>query len=631
VTRAARALPLLGLYACLVAWLTWPLASHITTHLPAPRPSVIFDLLFSAWAASWESHALTSDPARFFDANIFHPTERALLYGPMGLGLLIYFLPVFVVSDNPALALNLALLASLSLTAWGLHLLVLRWTGSHLGGIVAAWTFLTTRWLSWEFAVTAPGYAVLQYFPLIVLLAASPPRGLAGVTCLATLILVQGLSDLYVAAACLLPLGTLVLVRLLRRRSRAAGLRLLAALVPSAGGLFVVYSGYWLVYRESPETLWTHPTLPTALPWGLLGYLSPTAVPFATLVLIAIALPLHLLADARRSESRHAWAQGAFWAVVGTIISLGPVVFWRGTIVTLPHAPLLAWLPIYEALRVPSRLGVAGLIGLCVLAGAAFAECERRLRSRAFRGPGVLLALLAVATYLDYSRGYGRPPFTREPLGPFRLARAPALHPPIQRLLRETGGPLLELPVRGRGLSPPAHAEAMYHSISHWQPLLNGYSSFYPAGFAERMATAERLPEPHALRALRRETGLRLILVHLEAMRGPNRRAWIRQARQPEPTDLELVAKHRGDLLFEVSSRRRRSAATRPPDRGRTGAAAGSGRRHPAPPTAGGRRRSSRPTRPRTSPRTATRAPRGRGERTAGSPPRRAPASGAQS
>jgi hypothetical protein len=53
----------------------------------------------------------------------------------------------------------------------------------------------------------------------------------------------------------------------------------------------------------------------------------------------------------------------------------------------------------------------------------------------------------------------------------------------------------------------------MYRSIFHWRPLVNGYSSYWPAGFAERMALALRLPDAGALAELRRETGVTSIVV----------------------------------------------------------------------------------------------------------------------
>ena len=94
-------------------------------------------------------------------------------------------------------------------------------------------------------------------------------------------------------------------------------------------------------------------------------------------------------------------------------------------------------------------------------------------------------------------------------------------HPLSVAVLRRPGGPLLDLPASGPGGSPPhSQTRAMYRSIFHWRRLVNGYDSYWPTAFAERMALALRLPEAEALTALRRETGLELLLVHAPDLGG---------------------------------------------------------------------------------------------------------------
>src|SRR3989442_14689155 len=91
----------------------------------------------------------------------------------------------------------------------------------------------------------------------------------------------------------------------------------------------------------------------------------------------------------------------------------------------------------------------------------------------------------------------------------------PAPTPPsFLPLLRLSRAPLLELPVGKNGLDFSWQALAMFHSISHWRPLLNGYSSYWPAGFPERMAEANRLPDQAALDHLAETTWLSLVWVH---------------------------------------------------------------------------------------------------------------------
>ena len=59
---------------------------------------------------------------------------------------------------------------------------------------------------------------------------------------------------------------------------------------------------------------------------------------------------------------------------------------------------------------------------------------------------------------------------------------------------------------------------AMYRSLSHWRPLLNGYASYWPAGWKERMADATRLPDAAVLARLVRDTGVTTIIVRTLAL-----------------------------------------------------------------------------------------------------------------
>src|SRR2546427_1800999 len=205
---------------------------------------------------------------------------------------------------------------------------------------------------------------------------------------------------------------------------------------------------------------------------------------------------------ARRRRPLTAWAYSAFWAVTGVIMSLSPTATWYGRPLRLPNSVIADWLPIYQFLRIPNRLGAVGLIGLALLAGVAFAECARRLADRerfrllALVGPVALATLVVVGAYAEYSGA--EPGFDRDALPrSYPLALAISADSPVVRALQEPGGPLLELPV---GLSPPLgclpgpHAKAEYRSIFHWRPLLNGYSGYWPAGVLGRLVLATPLP-----------------------------------------------------------------------------------------------------------------------------------------
>jgi hypothetical protein len=547
-----------AVYAGLLVWLTWPLAAHLTTHLPLTHKLGNADARYAAWVLAYETHALATAPARLLDANIYHPTPRALFYGPTAFGTLPWFAPAFLASGNPTLALNLTFLGGVTLTALTLHLVVLGWTGSQLAAFVAGWTLCTNRWVLWNLPLV-PQYAPLLYLPLIVRLAATPALGCRGLLCLAGLVALQCLTDpLYVGGAVLAPLGVIVLGRLARRATRAAGLRMAGAIGAALLALVPVYAGYLAVSRANPglaeQSAWARfAPLPPVLPWAVLG--GPAAVSPAALALVAGGAVVFAwrARRGRPTQPRRAWGYGALFAVVGVFLALPPETSWLeySRPITLPQTLLARWTPIYDSLRATQRLGIPAAIALALLAGVGFAEC---VRVRSAAGRCVLALALAWAMYGGYQGGLGARWLDRLPLpAAYPLVATPGPDSLFGSILRRSDGPVLYLPIGRHGVTPTLHTEAMFHSIFHWRPLLNGYSSYWPAGFPERMALALRLPEATAVAALRRETGLAAIVLRMPERPTFGFRPWSDLAGRGGRKDILLVARSGNDLLFAVT------------------------------------------------------------------------------
>src|SRR5439155_22047158 len=139
---------------------------------------------------------------------------------------------------------------SIALTAWALHLVVARWTGSNVAGFVAACAFLANRWLLWAWVPGVPQYSVLQFFPLIVLLASRVQVS----AWLVPLVVFQSLADpLYIAPAVFAPLGVLAIGRLIRRDTRSGGWRLVGLLGLALLALTPVAAGFLAVRRLTPH------------------------------------------------------------------------------------------------------------------------------------------------------------------------------------------------------------------------------------------------------------------------------------------------------------------------------------------------------------------------------------------
>jgi len=566
MARAVRAAGVVALYLGLVVWLTWPLAAHLSDALPDVVMPSRYDPLQAGWAMASVSRALVTDPARLTEANIYHPTRHALFYGHGGFGALPLFAPAFLATGSPTTALNVTLIGALALTTAALHAVVTRWTGLPLAGLVAGWTVLTARWSLWEWMPTAPHEAALCAFPLVVLLAADATPTWPAIVALLVLVILQCLVDvMYVAPAVLGPLLLLALVRVARPATRRAGLRLAAVVGLAVLAVLPVLAGYHGISADNPnlhdQTLWRVPEAPVELPWGPFGTLMPMNVQPAILGLIALGALARLVAGRDGRTPGATWGHAGYWTLTGLALSLTPVVRWGATDVRTPLWLLQRLVPTLAYVRAPTRLGVGGLIGLSLLAGLGFAECARRLgpaRSRRVVATA-LAAVVVTATFVEYSRGFSWP-FLRRPLpAGYPLWRPSGPDDPLLPVLRAGSGPLVELPLAPRAPTdlsdvvdklPFLHAAAMYRSIFHRRPILNGYGSFYPEAWPARLALADGLPDPTALAALRAETGLTTVVVHTADCTAEARERW--QAASAGRDDLRLAARVGTDLVFDV-------------------------------------------------------------------------------
>jgi hypothetical protein len=432
-----------------------------------------------------------------------------------------------------------------------------------------------------------PHFAILMWIPLIVDRAARPLRRGRDVLVLATMVALQAAVEVvYVAPAVFFPLAVMAVVRLARRATRFAGLRLGAALLLAAIAVSPLLAAHASVRRTNPglvrQTAWRldRPVVhrdPLVLPWGLFGWWKraggpldappPMAIPPLAFGLIACGVLARTLPRRRGGGGRRAraWRHAAFWTLAGVALALPAEGQVLGTRVELPYAWLRDVLPVAGVLRVPMRLGVVGLVGLCLLTGLAFAEVVARpARRRWPSGPaahvasGTLAAVMGLALLAQPRAGVGYPPGFVAPRTPrpYPLRAAPP-EAPYAATLRAGDGPLLEVE-RGVFLAPQwrplSESLAMMRSTGHWRPLLNGYSSYWPEPYPRTMAAAARLPEDlAALATLRRDAGVELVLVWPRELPPARRAAWEALARAHGSHALALVATgEQGALLFRV-------------------------------------------------------------------------------
>jgi hypothetical protein len=227
----------------------------------------------------------------------------------------------------------------------------------------------------------------------------------------------------------------------------------------------------------------------------------PEHVLFPGLVAVVLAaIALGLVSFARRTtneEPRAAVLAFAAGAVLAFDVSLG----FNG----LTYGWLYDYVVPFRGLRIPARMGVMVGFSLAVLAGIGAALIAARIGSGRVRQ--VVLAALGIAMLIEYASR------------PIPLQPIPAAVPEVYAdLIRDAGGaadaPIVEYPISAR--DDPTY---MYYSTFHWQPLLNGYSGFFPTSYNAVLAASQAFPGDPFIDAIRNH-GARYLLVHGERMIG---------------------------------------------------------------------------------------------------------------
>ena len=124
-------------FAALTFVLTLPLSVHPGGRVLAISPDT--DLFI--WTLAWDAHAILTRPLALFDANIYFPQARTLAYSENLLGGAMFSAPVWWLTGNGVLAMNVAALASCVLCGVGAWLLARRLGASSAAAFVAGVVF----------------------------------------------------------------------------------------------------------------------------------------------------------------------------------------------------------------------------------------------------------------------------------------------------------------------------------------------------------------------------------------------------------------------------------------------------------------------------------------------------------
>jgi hypothetical protein len=496
----APALAALPLFLALAVVHTWPLATD-PAHLSRNDNG---DTVFNEWVLAWVTHQAPRGLRHLFDANILYPERSTLAFSDALIFQSILAAPILWLGGSPVLAYNLVLIAGLTLSGWAMSVVVRRWTGSWVAGLVAGMIFGINGHTLTRLPHLQAQHG--EFLPLAMLAFDSMLRqpGVRAALQLGAAVAIQGLASIYLLVFTTVALIAAALSRpaeWIGSRLAPVGRSLAIAVGCSALVLVPLLLPYLRVSRDYGFTrgiggmsfyaanltdFLATPARIHMATWSA-GFFRGNAYFPGALALALAAVALISGVAFRDSRARMCLAAGA----AGLYLSFGT---------KLPgYALLYRLLPLLQAVRQVARFGYLVIFAAAALAGFGVIVVQRRVPSRGW--PPVAAALLLAAALEPLAA----------PLGFTYFDRIPAIY---QRVPRRPGVVVAELP-----FYPSAavflHAPYMLNSTANWQPLVNGYTGFLPPSFYDHARAFAAFPQQPAIDALR-QSGVTHVFVHAD-------------------------------------------------------------------------------------------------------------------
>jgi hypothetical protein len=550
----------LGAFLAGAAVITWPVVQHLATAVPGN----LTDSLENSYIFSWDAHALLHQPLHLFDANIFYPERLTLAYSENVLGLAVFVAPLYWLTHNPILTVNVATIALYAVGGYTTYLLVRELGATRGPGVVAGMAFMAApyRVLVVQHLTVLATHLMPLAFLLLLRIEREvggpprhPPEGPSARRRLPRLGRLSILLGLVVALAMWSSIngGFITLAGitiwglwvLARRRGRAARI-----LVPSLAGVVLglllslpVLIPYAVLHRIHPEfshslaevlgysaspsdylapplirggpgahrlyvTMKRHFGTTSSVPYfvktGLFPGLFLTLSYFAAACAAAAALVRRRTWAGARPWTRH-FALFSLVALGGFVLTLGPRAGRTPSGFPLPYHLLYRFVPA-GAIRVPVRFFILVLFGMAVAMGAMLAAARPGLR----RGL-VGLSLLALA--LDAFPA------------PLPIFRAPPITE-VHHMTAETTGAILALPTMEWDASDVLMISSVFRETIHeylstasFHRIVNGVGSLVPPFYITEAAAVQDFPAPASMAAAR-SWGVRSVLVQTRLVEG---------------------------------------------------------------------------------------------------------------
>jgi hypothetical protein len=534
-----RTLAVALLFVGLTVVMTWPQARRLSTDVINSD-----DPLLSIWRISWIAHIIPKSPADLLNGNIFYPEKRTLAYTDSVLLEGLVGAPLIWAGVSRVTTYNLLLLLLIALSGWAMWRYAFYLTGHHgaaiLAGIVFAFVpyrFDHLHHLELQATIFLP--LTLLYLERTLDTGSRRDAWLMTASYVA-----QVYSCIYYSiflATALLPIIAVRVIRLAPDMRH----RVLRSLTPSAITALAVVAPYGLAYARNRQTLGerldSDILLYSATLWNYLATTPANVIhgewsaPFGqserflfpgVVAVVMAALGLTVL-DRRRV----------------TIVALGAIGFVISLGLNSPfYDPLRAIVFPYRGLRAPARASILVFLALAALAAYGW---TRVMRGRSVRV--ATIATIAMASVLLFEFRTTLDQWLSVPERPAEV---------YQWLATQPRAVVAEIPFAEADRLHEIHDGLyMFNSTWHWQPIVNGYSGFFPKTFLDLAEHTASFPDHRSIEFLK-QRGVELLVIHGSLMK-PERFGEMTATLLARP-DIEAMAQFEEKMGLDVVFRLRR-------------------------------------------------------------------------
>ncbi len=520
---------------------TWPL---VTNPARWSRNNNL-DTVHITWTLCWIAHSLTRDPLHLFHANIFYPEPYALTFSDPFLVPGLLAVPLREFGASPVLTYNVLLLLGFFLTALAIYVLMVRFTGDPLAGLLGgsllafnAHTLTRLPHLQAHYAFWLP-WALLTLDRLIL------HRHLKDAIWLGCLVALLGLTSGYLGVFAIFAVGIGLMIRIDEWwGSRAVSVlsRMVLAGLVTAMIILPLLAPYWAVHR-SPEMI---RPLDTVISASLTSYLAAVGrLHYAiwshrlssfqeTLFpgILALGLSVINLVNGRRILGNGRIRMFTGIGIMGFLLSFGPAT------------PVYTWLyrlfPPLWGIRATFRFGYLFLLAIAALASYGLIQLRRRFARRRWITP--LAFGLVIAVNVEALRA----PMNYVPFEGI---------PEIYQYIARDPGPAVVAEMPFYPIPQAAdNAPYMLASTLHWKPLVNGYSSFFPSSYRRYSKILPDFPSEAAIEELQR-IGVTYVVVHPAHYYDPSKAETVLATLAHRPEFIQVATGSDGTVLYRLQQR----------------------------------------------------------------------------